>query len=134
MAPLFKKLSNAGTAFKKLEAGAQKAFKKGGIVEKRIGQIGTGLEKGAETAGKIAKTGSEILGQVQASPLGAFVPAPVFGVAQSALKGVSAVGKLASAGSGISKDLTSGKGVKAITQNVIEKAVKAKEDVGPTFK
>jgi hypothetical protein len=135
MVQLFKKLSqNASSAFKKLEGGAQKAFKKGGVVEKTLGKIGSGLQKGAEVVGKVAKAGNEILGQVKASPLGAVIPAPVLGYAQKALTGLSSVGKIAGAGAGISKDLTSGKGVKDISKNVIEKVVKTKEEVGPAFK
>lgn len=127
---LFKKLSNnASGLFKKLESGTQKAFKKDGIV----GKVGAGLQKGAQVVGKIADVGSNILSKVQASPLGAFVPTPVFGMAQNVLKGVSNVGKIAGAAGDISKQLTSGKGVKQITNDVIERAVKAKEDVGPSF-
>jgi hypothetical protein len=136
MVQLFKKLSggNIGANFKKVSGDINSAFKKGGNVEKTLGKVGSALEKGAVTAGKIASAGSQILGQVQASPLGAFVPTPVFGVAQSALKGVSALGKVSGAGAGISKDLTSGKGVKDISKNVIEKVVKTKEEVGPAFR
>lgn len=134
MVQLFKKLSGVQNAFKKVAGDAQKAFKKGGVVEKTIGQVGSALQKGAEVTGKVAKVGSQILGQVKASPFGSLIPAPVLGVAQTALKGLAGVGKIAGAGADVSKQLTSGKGVKEITGNVIERAVKAKEETKSAFR
>ena len=135
MVQLFKKIGADISRFgKKVAEGANKAFKKGGVIENTLGKIGSGLAKGAEVAGKVASAGSDILNQVQSSPFGKMIPAPVLGFAQSALKGVSQIGKLASAGSDVSRELTSGKGVKDISKNVIERAVKAKEETGPLFK
>lgn len=135
MVQLFKKLSggNVSNAFKKVSGDINRAFKKGGSVEKTIGKVGAGLAKGAEVVGKVAKAGSDILGQVQKSPLGALVPAPILGYAQQGLKGLAGVGKLAGAGADVSKELTSGKGAKQIAGNVIERAVKAKEETKSAF-
>lgn len=135
MVQLFKKLSGQkiGNTFKKVSGDINRAFKKGGVVEKAVGNVGAGLAKGAEVVGKVAKTGADILGQVQKSPLGALVPTPILGYAQQGLKGLSAVGKLAGAGADVSKELTSGKGAKQIAGNVIERAVKAKEETKSAF-
>jgi len=135
MVQLFKKLGSSISNFgKKVIGETSRAFKKGGAVEKGLERASAGLAKGAEVVGKVANAGNQILNQVRASPLGGMIPAPVLGFAQAGLKGLSGLGKIASAGSGISKELTSGKGVKDISKNIIERVVDTKKEVGPLYK
>lgn len=129
MVKLFKKVGADISRFgKKVGGDISKAFKKGGVVEEGIKKAGVALSSAGSQVGKYSNIAGNVLNKIEASPLGKFIPSPVLGVAEGIVKAGQYAGNLGRASKGISKDLTSGRSAGKITENVLERVVKVKEE------
>lgn len=104
-----------------------KFFKKGGQFQEATRGVASGLMKGSDLVGKGIKIGNQIVDVASKSPYGG-VLAPVLGMARLGLGSAKAITGISREGAGALKDLTSGKGVKHITENTLERAKKMEKE------